>query len=142
MHPPAACSAATSYCYVTHKLICLRIIAKMVSAKTHLLGFHCAPPHFYVYICCCDSPSPAALGSGSNCCRQRRSRTARGRFGNFPCRRTKRSAHNNHSAEPAGGHQTYRDTSSQVLFRRWIALHCRAERMARNEEKFFSIRHS
>lgn len=38
--------------------------------------------------------------------------------------------------------ETYRDTSSQVLFRRWMALHCRAERMARNEEKFFRIRHS
>lgn len=38
--------------------------------------------------------------------------------------------------------ETYRDTSSQVLFRRWMALHCRAERMARNEEKFFKIRHS
>ena len=38
--------------------------------------------------------------------------------------------------------EMYRDTSSQVLFRRWMALHCRAERMARNEEKFFKIRHS
>lgn len=137
VHPPAACSAATCYSYVTHKLICLRII---VSAAKYTSSVFTVQS--YVYICCCDSPSPAALGSGSNCCRQRRSRTALGRFGNFPCRRTKRSAHNNHSAEPAGGHETYRDTSSQVLFRRWIALHCRAERMARNEEKFFSIRHS
>lgn len=38
--------------------------------------------------------------------------------------------------------ETYRDTSSQVLFRRWMALHCRAERMALREEKFFRIRHS
>lgn len=38
--------------------------------------------------------------------------------------------------------ETYRDTSSQVLFRRWMALHCSAERMALNEEKFFKIRHS
>lgn len=29
VHPPAACSAATCYCYVTHKRICLRIIVKM-----------------------------------------------------------------------------------------------------------------
>lgn len=38
--------------------------------------------------------------------------------------------------------EMHRDTSSQVLFRRWMELHWRAERMARNEEKFFKIRHS
>lgn len=33
-------------------------------------------------------------------------------------------------------------TAAQVFFRRYTALDCRAERMARREEKFFSSRHS
>lgn len=36
----------------------------------------------------------------------------------------------------------HRRTSSQVFFSRCTALHCRAERMALSEEKFFRMRHS
>lgn len=33
-------------------------------------------------------------------------------------------------------------TAAQVFLRRYTALDCRAERIARREEKFFSCRHS
>lgn len=35
-----------------------------------------------------------------------------------------------------------RDTSSHVFLSRWTGLHCRADRIARRDEKFFKIRHS